>query len=131
MEQSAGNVQMGLMDQIKSFDIHGVWESIKAYHIDWLELGIGFAMGVLAGFLFKRYSKIVLIALAAGTATIFLLDYFNFVHIDWTAVQSMVGTKPLQEEVSSKAQAVIAWIKLNVVMTTSFGLGFLVGLKVG
>ncbi len=131
MEQSVEIVEKGLLERIKSFDIHQTWASIKAYNIDWLELGIGFAMGILAGFLFKRYFKMVLIIAIIGSATIFLLDYFNFVHIDWNSLQLLLGTKPLQEEVSSRAQAIIQWIKLNVVMTTSFGVGFLVGLKVG
>ncbi len=131
MAQSIETVQMSVVDHIKNFDIHGAWQALKEMQVDWLEVGIGFALGILAGFLFKRYSKMVFIALIVGTISIMILDYFNFVHIDWNSVQALVGTKPLQEEVSSRMQGVIEWIKLNAMMTGTFGIGFLVGLKVG
>lgn len=50
-------VQTSFIDQIKNFDTQAIWQTIKSYQIDWIQLGASFGIGVLTGYLCKKYLK--------------------------------------------------------------------------
>lgn len=123
-------VQGSFIDQIKNFDTQAIWQTIKSYKIDWIQLGASFGIGVLAGYLCKKYLKTFLMVLAIGVVIVATLDYLHLVHIDWDHLQNMIGIAPTQESLNNLFQLGLAWIKSNVQAVVSFSVGFTIGYKV-
>ncbi len=90
--------------------------------------GIGF----LTGFLFKKHSQylILLILFIAGC---FVLQQFNilFITFNWPKVHELMGTQPTGLTGDNLLLLSWEWIKANFVISLSFIVGFLAGLKVG
>jgi len=123
--------KQGFLDHIKNFDVSEILKSLKAYPFNWVEIGTCVGIGVLSGFLFKKYFKTFVLTLLFGVIVIAMLDRLHLVHIDWDHVQSVVGVKPTQEAFHNLFQAGYAWVRLNLQAVISFGSGFVVGYKVG
>lgn len=130
LTQGLGSPQPNLIDLIKNLDAQGIVSYFKALNINWIELGMFGAMGALSGFLFKKYFQMFVIGSVLGIGLIAGLDYLGIIHVDWNALSSMVGTDPAQN-VDNLFQSVVAWMKVNVILVVSFGVGFLAGFKVG
>jgi uncharacterized membrane protein (Fun14 family) len=121
----------GLLENIKNFDMNGVVESIKSYPFDWVEVGTCAGIGLLSGFLFKKYFRTFVMTVIFGVLVIVMLDRLNLIHIDWEHLQGVVGIQPTQEAFNNLFQAAYAWVKINVQAVVSFSVGFIVGYKVG
>lgn len=121
----------GLMDHIKNFDIDGIMHTIKSYPFDWVEIGACSGIGLLSGFLFKKYFKTFIMTVLFAVLIVAVLDKLNLVQIDWQQLQATMGIQPTQEAFQNLFQATYAWIKINVQAVTSFGVGFIVGYKIG
>lgn len=119
-----------LWESVRTLDFQGVVDYFKNLNINWMELGMFAAMGVLTGFLFRKYFQMFMVCSILGIGLIAGLDYFGMIHIDWNAVNSMFGTAPTQN-VDNLFQSAVAWIEVNVTLVTSFAVGFILGLKVG
>lgn len=122
-------VKPGLWDHIKKFDFKAIMEDIKSQDINWMEVGGYIVAGLVAGFLFKRYFKSVIMILIGGIVLIGLLDHFKLVLIDWDHLQSLMGINPTKEVFQDLFQASFAWIKVNTKVVSAFGVGFFAGLK--
>lgn len=121
--------QPGLWESLKKFDISQAIIAIKAYSIDWVEIGSCGAIGLLSGFLFKRYFGTFIMTLLVGGVSIALLDHFNWVHIDWQRLQNLIGIQSTGLVFTSLYQEVSAWVKMNVQGVVSFSVGFIIGLQ--
>lgn len=120
-----------LLDHLKKLNFEGMLDAIKGYPFDWVEIGSCMGIGVLAGFLFRKYFRTFLMTLLLGVLIIAVLDRLTLLHIDWDHVQNMIGIQPTQEAFQNLFQAAYAWIKLNIQAVSSFTVGFLVGYKIG
>lgn len=120
----------GIWEQIKNFDMHGVMQTIKSYNFNWIEIGSCAGIGLLSGFLFKKYFKNFIMTILFGGIIIAALDHFSIIHIDWANMRSMIGIQPTQEAFNNLFQAGLAWVKVNVQAVVSFSGGFIVGYKV-
>ena len=88
------------------------------------------AMGMLSGFLFKKYFQMFLVCTILGVGLIAGLDHFGMIHINWNTVQGMVGQAPAQN-VDTIFHNMLSWMQMNVVLVISFSAGFFAGFKVG
>ena len=126
---AGASVKQGLWDHIKKFDFKAIIEDIKSQDINWMEVGGYIVAGLVAGFLFKRYFKSVIMILIGGIVLIGLLDHFKLALIDWDHLQHLMGINPTKEVFQDLFQASFAWIKVNTKVVSAFGVGFFVGLK--
>lgn len=118
-------------EQLKNFDFSGAWDTIQSYDYNWVEIGSCVGIGFLSGFLFKKYFSTFVLCVIFGVAVITILDYSHLVQIDWVGLQSTVGMHQNQQQMSTMFQSVFEWIRLNVMAVSCFGIGFVVGFKVG
>lgn len=122
--------QPTLMENIKNMDLQGVIDNFKSMQVNWVEVSMFGGIGVLSGFLFKKYFQLFLVCTILGLGLIAGLDHFGMININWNNVQGVVGHAPGQN-FDTIFQSLLAWMKMNVLLVASFGVGFLAGFKIG
>lgn len=122
--------QPTLMENIKNLNFKGILDNFKSMHINWLEVGMFGAIGLLSGFLFKKYFQLFLVCVILGGGLIAGLDHFGMININWHNVQGMVGNAPAQN-FDTLFHSFLAWMKANMLLVGSFSIGFFAGFKVG
>jgi len=126
-----GTQKVTFWSQLKSFDFSGAWETVQSYNYNWIEMGSCVGIGFLSGFLFKKYFSTFILCVIFGAVVIAVLDYSNLVQIDWAGLQSTVGVQQSQQQMTTMFQSSFEWIKLNLMAVSCFGVGFIVGFKIG
>lgn len=121
----------------------GWYQSISsALRIDWLEekmhlskgklveFALFFGLGLLVGYLAKRYAKLIFAAVCFIIILV-LLQQFNFIKIDinWTKLQGLQSSSV--SEPASILSMYWEWVKTHVGVVLSFAFGFLAGFKIG
>ncbi len=88
--------------------------------------------GFLLGYLTKKFSS-YLILFAIFVVILIALQQFEvvFVAINWTKVQTTLGMQPVSGEEIGIFSMIWEWMKANVLISVSFIIGFLLGLKFG
>jgi uncharacterized membrane protein (Fun14 family) len=122
--------QAGLMDTMKEYLNPSKWmASLDKQKM--IEMGVYFGVGVLLGFLMKKYANF-LIAAAITVAAVVALHYVGFlditVHMDRVEAWFGITMPSLQGDLSFH---LMEWVKSHVNLVVSFVIGFLIGLKVG
>ena len=87
-------------------------------------------VGFLGGFLLKKYVRYAIIAIVALFLAIKGLESIGVISIDWIKFQTWAGLQPT-DTVDSVFSCCTQWVKENVIVTVSFLLGFLVGMRFG
>ena len=124
-----GKSNSGLWNAVKTFDLKAMKAELALLQLDWIEIGSCGVIGLLTGFLFRRYFKMTLLILLIGGGVIAFLDYINLVHIDWLNIQKMTGLEPNSESFNTLYRVIISWMKVNIQGVMSFSFGFLIGHK--
>jgi uncharacterized membrane protein (Fun14 family) len=122
--------QMGLLDTIKANLNPSTWlEKLHIYRGRLLEVVVYGGIGFLCGYFLKRYSTFFILIILFMAILIFL-QQFNFlqVFINWDKVSSFIGLQPAVPDQTMLGQ-IWNWIKANGVISISFIVGFLLGLK--
>lgn len=119
-----------VLECIKKFDVRGIVDHIKDLHFNLIEIIVFFAVGVLAGFLCKRYFKSALVWIFMAVVTVIVLDYMGLVAIQWDTIQGVVGASPAQT-FDRLFEQLMVWARDNVPVVISFIAGFAAGIKVG
>jgi uncharacterized membrane protein (Fun14 family) len=101
---------------------------INIYKI--MEIVAYFAAGFFVGFFFKRYTKAAFFAFIVLIISLFLLENFQIIHIDWIKVRDLTGISP-QESIGSLVNSFYEWIKTNLIIVISAMVGLILGYKVG
>ncbi len=88
--------------------------------------------GFLMGYLVKKFSA-YLIILAIFIVVIFALQQFEilFVAVNWAKIQTFLGVEPNASADATLLGMYWDWMKANVLISVSFIIGFLLGLKFG
>jgi uncharacterized membrane protein (Fun14 family) len=88
-------------------------------------------MGVcfFLGFLFKKYSRIVLAALIIFILGVFALESFNLVLIQWFHVKSLIGING-STTIGALFDTYVLWIKTHLLTVISGFFGFFMGYRV-
>jgi len=128
--QGLGLQKPTLLENIKSMNFNGIINNFTSMQINWVEVGMFGAIGLLSGFLFKKYFQMFLVCTILGVGLIAGLDYFSMIHINWNTVHGIVGHAPTQN-VDTIFYAIFDWMKANVALVSSFSIGFFAGFKIG
>jgi uncharacterized membrane protein (Fun14 family) len=105
-------------------------ESIGGSSADAIRAVIYFGVGFAVGFLFKRYFKFLLGSVLAALILILFLYYNKILDIDWEALNLFLGLEPTAD-FGVLLNNIFEWIKLNLLMSISSAVGFLIGYKLG
>ena len=119
------------MQDLKNLDFRSMVEKVKGYEFDWTEIGISFSIGILSGFLFKRYLKSFVALVICGVILLGLLEHYGIIMLDWSKVHDLTGVEPTQEAALNFLEHCWLWIQINKVPSISCVLGFFVGVKLG
>jgi uncharacterized membrane protein (Fun14 family) len=133
MQDQATSVSspFSFLDNLKNFDLRNFIEKIKQYELDWTEIGITLSIGILSGFLFKRYLKSFVALVICGVIVLGLLEHYGIIMLDWTRVHALTGVEPTQEAALNFLEHCWLWVQINKVPSISCVVGFFVGVKLG
>lgn len=118
-------------EDLKNLDFTSMIEKVKGYHFDWTEIGIACSIGILSGFLFKRYLKSFLALVVCGVILLALLEHYGIIMLDWSRVHTLTGVEPTQEAALNFLQHCWLWIQVNTVPSIACAIGFLIGVHLG
>jgi len=98
--------------------------------LPYIDMGIGFLIGLSVGYVLKKSFKLMLIFLGLGIISLFILESNGLITINESQVMKGVST------LSSYFQEFVAFLKNRLeLFTASKGLsaiaGFFIGLKIG
>ena len=105
------------------------FDEIKHSQHKLFEVVLAFGAGCLFGFILKRYSNFIG-ALVIFIAGLFVLHHMGYMQFNFNSalIESTFGIKPVPFN-SDGLGMLLAWVKLNAVLSISFIIGALVGLK--
>ena len=89
-------------------------------------LGIAF----VAGFVFRKYSRTIIIGIIAIVAALVCLEAFELVTIDWVQMRQISGVNP-QDTVGGLMSLWMDLARAHLVLVVSVIIGFFIGFKVG
>lgn len=120
-----------LFDSIKNKSA-GLFEKIRDSKETIIDIALYAGLGFLLGYLVKRFSSYVIMA-AIFVVIMVALQQFEviFVAINWAKIQSVFGMQPATAADASLMSSFWEWMKSNVLISVSFIIGFLLGLKFG
>lgn len=97
-----------------------------------LELSFYLIGGFLAGFLLKRFSKVVVTIILVVLALI-SLEYFKLIDltVHWDKVRQFIGMSPLPTVDGTIFSYLWVWIKDHLLQVVCLTIGFLAGIKLG
>jgi uncharacterized membrane protein (Fun14 family) len=121
----------GWFDAIKDKS-SGLFDKIRDSKESIVDVALYAGLGFLLGYLVKRFSS-YLIMIAIFMVIIIALQQFEiiFVAVNWTKIQSALGMQPAATVDASLMSSCWEWMKANVLISVSFIIGFLLGLKFG
>ncbi len=115
----------------ESFNV--MLEKFKDYKGNAIEIAVYAGIGLLVGFLFKKYIKYILL-LVLFVVSLVILEQFDILHtnINWPKLQELLNVQATADVFNAQsAQSYIQWAKANFVVVFSASIGFLIGLKLG
>ena len=124
----------GMLDTIKErFDFGAIMEKARLSKDKLFEAGLYAGIGFISGFLLKKYSAYVgvCILLLIGLGVLHHLEVIN-VAVNWDKVYEVFGIQAAQNVTADNIVATIwEWVKVNLLISISYLVGFFIGLKVG
>lgn len=114
----------------QTFNLKEWTQEIAGNSAQALEAAIYFVASFVAGFLFKKYFKIIVISLVVTALVLKFMEYNAFVTIHWDAMRTFVGLEPTAD-FSKIFNIGIEWVKNNVLLFIAGLVGFLIGFKLG
>ncbi len=128
------NEGSGIIDTLKErFDVSSAVEKVKLSKDKFLEAGLYAGIGFISGFLLKKYSTYVGVCILAliGLGVLHQLEVIN-IAVNWDKVYELFGIQAAQNVTADTMVGMIwEWVKVNMVISISYIVGFFVGLKVG
>ncbi|MFW5804463.1 MAG: FUN14 domain-containing protein [bacterium] len=92
-------------------------------------LGLGLLTGFLAGFLFKKISKLLVILIVIGVVAVFVLGHNEILNIDWLSVKET--SNELYMKYLSQYEERLSIFFRNIPFVVGFILGAIFGIKKG
>lgn len=129
--QQPTSAAIGLVEGMKQkFQLDSIVEKLKESRGHIVDILLYGGLGVVIGFLLKRYSTFVIMAILT-CAFIALLHQLNFLAVvfNWNYIQEQFGINPSIIENGNFLAMMWGWIRANMVITISLIVGFLFGLK--
>ncbi len=91
-----------------------------------------FGVGIIAGFIIKKYFKLVLFGTVCVILSVRWLELRGLVTIDWALVNQSFGVEALPTaQVQEILKSSFEWAKVHVASTISALIGFYLGFRAG
>ena len=123
----------GLETTVQKFDINQMIEKVKTSKDRLFEVGLYAGIGFLSGFLLKKYSTYVavFVLMLVGLGVLHHLQVIN-IAVNWQKVNEFFGIQAAQTVTADNIITLVwEWIKVNLVISISYFVGLLIGLKLG
>jgi uncharacterized membrane protein (Fun14 family) len=124
----------GLLDTLKErFDMQGVIQKAKLSKDKIYEAGLYAGIGLVCGYLIKRYSAYVVMGVLALLG-LWVLQQYGVVQIavNWDKVYEVFGIQVAQDVTADTVIGMVwEWMKVNMVISISYLVGFFIGLRLG
>lgn len=124
----------GMLDNLKEqLNVHAIMDKVRHSKDRLFEVGLYAGIGFVSGFLLKKYSTYagVCVLVLIGLGVLHHIGVINIM-VNWDKVNQFFG---IQTAYNVTADSIVAttweWIKLNMVISISYFVGLLIGLKVG
>ena len=125
---------LGVLDTLKErIDMQGIVQKAKLSKDKIYEAGLYGAIGLICGYLVKRYSAYVVMAVLALLG-LWVLQQYGIVQImvNWDKVYEYFGIQVAQDVTADTVIGMIwEWVKVNMVISISYLVGFFIGLRLG
>ncbi|HZW61844.1 MAG TPA: FUN14 domain-containing protein [Candidatus Babeliales bacterium] len=97
-----------------------------------LELTIYFGVGIIVGYLLKKYGKYVIVIIL-GILIVLLLQQLGVLTIIFNSdkFHELFGMQPTTTAEGSLLAVYGNWVKANIALVLSFSIGFILGLRMG
>ncbi len=124
----------GILDTIKdNLAPDSLVEKIKGSKDKIFEIGLYGGIGLVSGFLLKKYSGFIgiCILLLVGLGA---LHHFGVITIfvNWDKVNDVFGIQAVENVSADNIMVTIwAWVQANTLISISYTVGFLIGLSMG
>ena len=131
--QQTNDIQQGIVHTTEKFDISSVIEKIKSSKDRLFEIGLYAGIGFLSGFLLKKYSTYVavFVLLLIGIGVLHQTEVIH-ITINWDKVYEFFGIQVAQTVTNDNVLSLIwEWVRVNLVISISYLVGLLIGLKLG
>ncbi|RVE58196.1 hypothetical protein OJAV_G00206780 [Oryzias javanicus] len=98
------------------------------------QIAIGGASGWCAGYLFQKVGKVAATAVGGGLLLLQIANNSGYIQVDWKRVEKDVGKakkhmkKGTEKELNTFLEKSTEFVKKNIVVTSGFVGGFLLGL---
>jgi uncharacterized membrane protein (Fun14 family) len=115
-----------------NFSLQKWAESIGGSSAEAVIAAVYFSVSFLLGFIFKKYFKILFVCVILTIISIKMLEYRDFLIIDWNAIETWLGWgkgEPISLNVLF--DTFFDWLKDHLLVAISSAIGFLVGYKLG
>ncbi len=124
----------GIIDTIKdTLAPDSLVEKVKESKDKIFEMGLYGGIGLISGFLLKKYSAFIGICILCIIG-LGVLQHFGFLNIliNWDKVHDMFGIQAVHTVSADNIMATVwEWIRINPLISISYAVGFLIGLSIG
>lgn len=127
MVENAPSAQISWIEKVKSM-LH--LDKIQLSTQKLVEIGIFFGVGLVFGYLIKRFSLVLLFVIVT-IIVLLLLHQFEFISLSVNAdkIKELIGLRqPIDGNLVS---AMWIWTKEHIFQLLSFAIGFLIGIRLG
>jgi uncharacterized membrane protein (Fun14 family) len=125
--------QVGFVETIKnSMQPETVAQKIGIHKNALIDIGVYGAIGFIMGYLLKKYSEyfISLVLFIIGLILLQQFDYVSF-SINSYKMHEALGLQDMPMVGDAYGSLLWEWIRTHVVSSSSFAVGFLIGIKIG
>ncbi len=113
-----------------TFDLRKWSEQLGGSSAEAIEAAVYFCLSFGVGFLFKKYFKFLFFSLICAAIIIKVLEYNQFLMIDWTAIKTALGISGTVDA-NQVINHCFDWVKAHLLLFIAVTVGFLVGYKLG
>jgi len=124
----------GLMDTVKEkMNVSQLVDKISESRTLIFDVVLYGSIGLLTGYLLKRYSGAVIV-IVLMTSALMIMQQFELIvlAVNWDKINEMLGLAQANKLLADNmVPLAIEWAKANMLVVVSMLIGFLVGIKVG
>ena len=121
----------GVLDTVKD---KISWDSVKGKfdfsQSQLIEIATYFGIGFFSGFLFKKYFRYLFVAMIILVISLKYFESSGFITFHWDSVQTFLSSNNITG-LEAVFYACVDWVTANAPYSAGFGVGFLIGYKVG
>ncbi|HJM68904.1 MAG TPA: FUN14 domain-containing protein [Candidatus Babeliales bacterium] len=118
-------------DKFKSYaNLDGLSQRFNISSQQFIEVVTYLGIAFFVGFIFKKYSRSIIIGAFAIVIALVCLEAFEIITIDWVQLRQITGVHP-QDTVSGLVSMWVELARAHVMLVVSMVVGFFIGYKVG